>query len=127
MNLLLDTHAFVWWDSDKAQLSRSALQACQNPQNNLFLNLASVWEMQIKAQLGKLSLRLPLRDLVRDHRRRGLSIASLEVEDIFGLAALPMIHRDPFDRLLISQAKQGGYQLVRRDPLLGGYGVAILW
>ena len=127
MKLLLDTHAFVWWDSDKAQLSHRVLQACLDPRNHLFLSIVSIWEMQIKAQLGKLTLRLPLRDLVEDHRRRGLLIASVEIEDILGLAALPMIHRDPFDRLLVSQVRRGGYQLVSRDPLLAGYGVSILW
>ena len=112
MNLLLDTHAFVWWDSDQARLSARAMAAFLNPQNKMFLSVVSVWEMQIKAQLGKLTLRLPLRDLVDDHRRRGLLIAHIEVDDTLGLAELPMLHGDPFDRLLISQARRGGFQLV---------------
>ena len=66
MNLVVDTHAFIWWDSDKAQLSSRALSAFFNPQNQLLLSIVSVWEMQIKAQLGKLTLRLPLQELV-DH------------------------------------------------------------
>ena len=78
MNLLLDTHAFIWWDSDKAQLSSRALSAFFDLRNQLFLSIVSVWEMQIKAQLGKLTLRLPLGELVAGHRRKGLLIASME-------------------------------------------------
>ncbi len=59
MKLLLDTHAFLWWDADQARLSSGALAACLDPANSLFLSIASVWEMQIKMQLGKLALRLP--------------------------------------------------------------------
>lgn len=127
MNLLLDTHAFVWWDSDKAHLSPRALTALFDPDNRLSLSLVSVWEMQIKAQLGKLVLRLPLRELIDDHRRRGLQITPVEVEDVLGLATLPMIHRDPFDRLIIAQALRGGYQLVSRDPQVASYGLPVLW
>ncbi|MBA2430774.1 MAG: type II toxin-antitoxin system VapC family toxin [Chthoniobacterales bacterium] len=67
MKLLLDTHAFIWWYSHHAKLSTAALAACQSPTNSLHLSLASVWEMQIKIQLGKLTLRLPLADVLRDH------------------------------------------------------------
>ncbi len=127
MNLLLDTHAFIWWDSDQTQLLSRALAAFLNPSNKLFLSLVSVWEMQIKAQLGKPALRLPLRDLVDDHRRKGLLIAHIEVDDALGLAELPLLHGDPFDRLLISQARRGGLRLVSRDSLIAGYDVPILW
>ena len=127
MNLLLDTHAFIWWDSDQAQLSSRALTALVDPGNKLFLSIVSVWEMQIKAQLAKLTLRLPLRDLVDDHRRRRLLIAHVEVDDVLGIGELPMHHRDPFDRLIISQALRGGYPLVSRDPLVASYGVPVLW
>lgn len=127
MNLLLDTHAFLWWDNEPAKLSRNVLNACFDPHNQLFLSIASIWELQIKLQLGKLALRMPLADVLDDHRAKGLLIASLEVEDILGLAALPTIHRDPFDRLLVSQARRGGFQLVTRDPLIVNYGVATLW
>ena len=66
MKLLLDTHAFIWWDGDASKLSAAALAACQSQANGLHLSLASVWELQIKLQLGKLSLRLPLADVLRD-------------------------------------------------------------
>jgi PIN domain nuclease of toxin-antitoxin system len=65
MKLLLDTHTFIWWDSEPARLSPQALALCQDRQNVLLLSVVSVWEMQIKLQLGKLRLALPLK---RDHR-----------------------------------------------------------
>ena len=65
MKLLLDTHAFIWWDGDQSKLSAEALAACQSTENSLHLSLASVWELQIKMQLGKLALRIPLADVLR--------------------------------------------------------------
>lgn len=64
MKLLLDTHTFIWWDSDPAKLSATAMALCSDPGNELILSATSLWEMQIKHQLGKLSLRLPLVDIV---------------------------------------------------------------
>ena len=124
---LARSHAFIWWDSDQTQLSSRALTALVDPGSKLFFSIVSVWEMQIKAQLGKLTLQLPLRDLVDDHRRKRLLIAHLEVDDVLGLGELPMLHRDPFDRLIVSQALRGGYQLVTRDSLVASYGVPVVW
>ena len=86
-----------------------------------------MWELQIKLQLGKLALRLPLSSGLADQHRKGMQIANVEIEDVLGLAALPMLHRDPFDRLIVSQALRGGYRLVTRDPLVTSYGVPTLW
>ena len=74
MKLLLDTHAFIWWDSDPAQLSARALAALRDPANEVWLSVASVWEMVVKAQLGKLTLRLPLPDIVRQQQANGLRV-----------------------------------------------------
>jgi PIN domain nuclease of toxin-antitoxin system len=68
VKLLLDTHAFIWWDGDQLKLSEVALIACQSRANTLHLSLASVWELQIKMQLGKIALRLPLADVLRDSK-----------------------------------------------------------
>lgn len=101
MKLLLDTHAFIWWDSGDARLSAAALAACKSPANSLHLSLASVWEMQIKMQLGKLTLRLPLAEVLRDEQQRnGIMLEPVELEDILALETLQQLHRDPFDRLL---------------------------
>jgi len=64
MKLLLDTHVFIWWHSEREKLSFQALKYCQNPKFELFLSIASLWEIQIKQQLGKLELQYPLREMV---------------------------------------------------------------
>lgn len=128
MKLLLDTHAFIWWDGDQTKLSTKVLAACQSPANTLHLSLASVWEMQIKAQLGKLTLRLPLADILREQQERnGLQIEPTTLDDILALSNLPSLHRDPFDRMLIAQAQRCGFQIVSHDAELSRYGVAMLW
>ncbi len=128
MKLLLDTHVFIWWDGDQTKLSAKVLAACKSPANTLHLSLASVWEMQIKAQLGKLTLRLPLADILRDEQQRnGLQIEAITLDDILALSKLPSLHRDPFDRMLIVQAQRRDFQIVSHDAELARYGVATLW
>ena len=128
MKLLLDTHAFIWRDGDASKLSAAALAACQSPANSLHLSLASVWELQIKLQLGKLSLRLPLADVLRDQQRQnGLVLEPVTLQDILALSALPALHRDPFDRLLIAQATRGGFHLITHAAELARYPVVVLW
>ncbi len=128
MKLLLDTHAFIWWDGDQSKLSPAARAACESSANSLFLSLASVWEMQIKVQLGKLNLRLPLEKILRDQQEHnGLILEPVTLDDILGLEQLPPHHRDPFDRLLIAQAGRGGFQLVSQDPEIARYFVPVLW
>lgn len=128
MRLLLDTHAFIWWDSGDPRLSRAALAACESSANTLHLSLASVWELQIKAQLGKLTLRIPLADVLRDQQQQnGLILEALTLEDILSLSSLPPHHRDPFDRILVTQTQRGGFQLVSNDPEIARYGITVLW
>ena len=128
MKLLFDTHAFIWWDGDASKLSKAALAACQSQANSLHLSLASVWELQIKLQLCKLSLRVPLADVVRDQQHQnGLVLEPVTLEDILALSALPTLRRDPFDRLIIAQATRGGFHLITHDAELARYPVAVLW
>ncbi len=127
MKLLLDTHAFMWWDSQSSQLSPRALVGCSDPANDLLLSAASVWEMQIKAQLGKLQLRAPLAKIISDQRANGIIILEVAVEHVLGLGSLPPIHRDPFDRLLVVQANEEGALLVSNDPIIRQYPVKVLW
>ncbi len=92
------------------------------------LSLASVWELQIKSQLGKVELPLPLAELLHKHVvQNRLFIEPFIREDIFALSSLPSHHRDPFDRLIIAQARRGGFQLVSCDPEIARYDVDVLW
>lgn len=128
MKLLLDTHAFIWWDGGDARLSPAALAVCRSQVNSLHLSLASVWELQVKMQLGKLVMRLPLADVSRDQQtRNGLLLEPIILKDILALATLPPHHRDHFDRMLVVQAQRGGFHLVSNDSEIARYAVPILW
>lgn len=128
MNLLLDTHTFIWWDSEPARLSVSALSACQDPANTLIVSVVSVWEIQIKSQLGKLKLNLPLSEIIQSQRQtNNVQILSVELEHVLELQNLPYHHKDPFDRLLIAQANVEGAQLVSGDSAFSGYPINLIW
>ena len=127
MKLLFDTHAFMWWDSDPSLLSRRVLALCQDPENDLLLSVVSVWEMQIKAQLGKLKLDLPLDELVENQQRiNGIQVLPVKLEHVLALDELPFHHKDPFDRMLIAQAQVERLTLVTGDLRLKAYPVKIL-
>ncbi|MBK9600358.1 MAG: type II toxin-antitoxin system VapC family toxin [Anaerolineales bacterium] len=85
MKLLLDTHTFLWWDSEPEKLSRRALELCQNPENTLVLSVASIWEMQIKIQLGKLQIKIPLEEMISQQQKNGIEILPVEASHIFSL------------------------------------------
>lgn len=128
MKILLDTHAFIWWDSDISQLSPTALQLCQNPANTLLLSAASVWEMQIKQQLGKLKLKLPLREIVQTQQEsNGIVVLPVQLAHVLLLEQLSLHHRDPFDRLLIAQANAEQAALLSCDSVFQKYQVNIIW
>lgn len=128
MDLLLDTCAFIWWDSSSGSLSAAATAAMHDSANRLHLSLASLWEMQLKHQKGKLVLRKPLAEIVEDQcSQNGLLLLAIEPADIFGLGQLPTHHADPFDRLILSQAKQRGFSVVTDDREFAKYGVPVVW
>ncbi len=128
MNLLLDTHTFLWIVGDQHYLSPAAREACQDRRNGLSLSLASVWEMQIKAQLGKLSLPRPLPDLIQEQQEvNGIQVLPVDLPHIYALPLLPPHHRDPFDRLIIAQAIVVGMTIVTADHAFRSYAVPLLW
>jgi PIN domain nuclease of toxin-antitoxin system len=128
MRYLLDTHAFIWLDNDPEKLSPRVAAICANPESSLFLSMASIWEMQIKVQLDKLtlpaSIELIVRQQVLDNRIRLLPI---EFEHILQLNQLPFHHKDPFDRLLIAQARYVNLTLLSDDLVFQKYSVTRIW
>lgn len=128
MKLLLDTHAFIWWASAPERLSDEALAACQGRNNSLILSVASVWEMQIKLQLGKLKLKSSLNSLIETQQRANdLQILPVELRHVLALSDLPPHHKDPFDRLLIAQALAEDALLVSADAMFSRYSVKLFW
>jgi PIN domain nuclease of toxin-antitoxin system len=128
MELLLDTHALIWWDEKPARLGSKARAACLDSANELWLSVASVWEIQIKMMLGRLALRQPLKHLIEDQvKRNGMLILPLKFEHVLRLESLPERHKDPFDRLLVAQALEENCVLVSHDPLIAQYPVTTIW
>ena len=127
MRILLDTHLFIWWDSEPQQLSPEARALCDDAENTLVLSVASVWEMQIKQQLGKLKLRLPLAELIADQQKdNGIEILRVDLSHVLTLEKLPLHHKDPFDRLLIAQANAENIGILSVDAVFKQYEVKLL-
>ena len=128
MKLLLDTHTFIWWDTDPAQLSQQVLDLCHDQTNTLILSVVTVWEIQIKSQLGKLALDLPLAELVQSQQdANGIQLLPVNLAHVLALDTLPRHHKDPFDRLLIAQANIEGAMLLSKDPAFAAYSVQVVW
>lgn len=128
MKLLLDTHTFIWWDSSPQKLSSKALALCQNPENSLLVSVASIWEIQIKLQLGKLSLNLPLTEVIESQQvTNNIELLPITIAHVLALNNLPTHHKDPFDRLLIAQANIEDAVLVSCDSIFAKYPVKIDW
>lgn len=128
MNVLLDTQAFLWLDSDQAKLSKRAKQVCSDTGNALWLSVASAWEMQIKIGLGKLRLQQPLAEIISTQRRvNGIQVLGIELPHALELANLPPHHKDPFDRLLIAQARCSDWDIISKDSEFARYQVRVIW
>ena len=127
MKLLLDTHIFIWWADQPEKLSTAALSALEDEANELLLSVASVWEMQIKIQLGKLKLSLPLKELIKSQQETNeLTVLPVELTHVLALDALPLHHKDPFDRLLIAQSTEEDLTLVSADSQFSAYPAKLL-
>ncbi len=127
MKLLLDTHIFIEWADHPEKLSQAVLSALEDAANELLVSVASVWEMQIKIQLGKLKLSLPLKELVESQQETNdLKILPVALAHVLALEALPFHHKDPFDRLLIAQCIEEDATLVSADSQFSAYLIKLL-
>jgi len=129
VRLLLDCHCWLWWFAQPSRLNETAVAQIGDEGNELWLSAACVWEMGIKIAIGKLSLPLPLDSYVASWMQE-LGARPLEIKAAHALraAALPMHHRDPFDRMLIAQAQLEGMTLVSADEVFRKYkGAAVVW
>lgn len=127
MNLLLDTHTLIWFLEGNANLSPSALQGIQNPQNKCFVSSASLWEIAIKISLDKLVMPcsfLGLKDLIWEN---GIEILPTKFEHFLQVSTLPFHHRDPFDRIIIAQSFVEKMKIVGKDEHFNAYGLSPIW
>lgn len=128
MNLLLDTHALLWFLAGDPRLSTTARAAIEDLGNTRLLSVASAWEIAIKASLGKLNLRGPFHELIPVQlRSNSIQLLPIAPEHLNSLLNLPFHHRDPFDRMLVSQAIVENATLVSADTTLDQYSILRLW
>jgi PIN domain nuclease of toxin-antitoxin system len=128
VNLLMDTHTFIWFDAEPAKLSTHAAQILTDPNNRVLLSVVTIWELIIKTQIGKLTLRDAVRTVVDDHvSRNAIEILDIRAEQVYAIGTLPTAHKDPFDRLLVAQAIVEGAPLVTADPVFANYPVTVEW
>jgi len=128
MRLLIDTHSFLWFINDNAQLSHNARQLIEDGGNEILLSVASLWEIAIKMSIGKLNLGQPFPELFpRQLQVNRIQLLSITLDHLSVVATLPLHHRDPFDRLLIAQATVEQVPVVGVDAAFDAYGVNRLW
>ncbi len=120
MNLLVDTHVLLWWLDNPSQLSEAAATAIRDGANVVYVSAATVWEIVIKKTLGRLDAPDNLDEVLRECRFTSLPIT---VAHALAVQAIPMRHRDPFDRMLVAQARAEGMTIVTRDLKVLEYAV----
>ncbi|OGH15672.1 MAG: hypothetical protein A3C22_00155 [Candidatus Levybacteria bacterium RIFCSPHIGHO2_02_FULL_37_10] len=123
MRYLLDTHIFIWWMEKNKRLSKDIFNLLNNPQNQIFLSVASVWELIIKK--AKKKLKTP-KDVQGGIKASGFIPINIEMLHVLDLEKLPMHHNDPFDRIIISQAKIEHLTLITADKKIWKYNLALL-
>ena len=123
MQYLLDTHVILWWFTTPKKISNKAQRIIRDKSNNIFLSSASFWEMAIKKGLGRLTLP---HNLIETVTTENFKILPIMPEEGLGVADLPLIHSDPFDRLLIIQAKLHDLVIITKDAKIAEYPVVIV-
>jgi PIN domain nuclease of toxin-antitoxin system len=127
MKIMLDTHIFLWFISGDTRLSTDVRDVIRDPDNEVYLSVVSVWECIVKYQLGKLPLpETPETYLPKQRDLHQIASLSFDESSVVQLAKLPLIHRDPFDRILICQALQNGLTIATVDASIRAYYVSVI-
>ena len=128
MRLLLDTHTLLWWIADSRRLPIATHRAILDSENDKLVSAVTAWEISIKYHLGKLPSAGPIvGNLPAAIATEGFRELPISVSDAARAGALPGLHRDPFDRLLVAQALDGNLTLVSNESVFDSYGVSRLW
>jgi len=122
VRLLLDTHILIWWLSDDRKLARAAREIIANPDNDVLVSAASVWEVAIKAALGRIDVELD--DFEDEIVKSGFRPLPIGLRHAVTVGRLPAVHRDPFDRMLVAQASVEELRVVSHDRVFERYGLA---
>jgi PIN domain nuclease of toxin-antitoxin system len=126
MKQLLDTHSFIWFVTGNPRITPEVRAQIENNEN--FLSIASIWEIAIKSNLGKLNLGITIDKLVEQQViANGIELLDITTSHLAIVAILPLHHRDPFDRLLIAQAMVEGLPIVGMDEMFDAYPIQRVW
>ena len=127
MSILIDTHVFLWGAGIEKRLSDSTRELLDDPETPIFFSVASAWEIAIKWSKGRVDLPEHPAEVVRNAiSMSGMSQLAVTMKDALAVADLPYHHKDPFDRLLIAQARNHGLRLMTADPILEKYDVDVI-
>lgn len=127
MDILLDTHSFLWFAENTAELSALAKKEVENINNKCFLSIASLWEHSIKLSLNKLELYRPFNSIPDLLTANSIEILPIQFKHLQQLLILPLHHRDPFDRLILAQAISQDMVIVTKDGIFKKYTSNIIW
>ena len=128
MNVLLDTCTFLWVITDADELSDKARELFVKPDNDVYLSVVSEWEMAVKYKLGRLPLPENPQQYIPDQREKhAIASLSLDEESALHIIRLPEIHKDPFDRMIVSQALIHGFAIVTPDEFIHQYPARVIW
>ena len=124
---LLDTHTFLWFINGDRQLSANAIEKIESDGAINFISIASIWEIAIKINLGKLESRKPFAEIKTYIEQNGFQVLPITIEDALLVSSLPFHHRDPFDRLIIAQSIQHKLPIITKDDNFRKYDTSVIW
>ncbi|MBF0120920.1 MAG: type II toxin-antitoxin system VapC family toxin [Desulfobacterales bacterium] len=127
MKIIIDTHTLLWFLNNDKKLSKKAKKIIENTSNDLFISIASFWEISIKLSLSKLVLDIPFKLLFDESEKLNIKILHIKKEHLITLTELPFIHRDPFDRIIVSQGIFEGYVIISIDKIFDKYKIKRIW
>ena len=127
MRYLLDTHAIIWYVEDSSELPKKISDIIDNPENEVYISSISLWEIALKVSLGKLDLELPLDEFLINIRRRDFTFLQIKDEYLNRLSDLPFVHKDSFDRLIISSVLAEDLTIITMDENMKKYDVSCIW
>ena len=127
MNYLLDTHAILWYFEDSSELPSKIVEIIDNPDISIYVSSVSLWEITLKMNLNKLDFSMTLDELIKIIESRDFNIIQIENEYLRKLSELPFIHKDPFDRMIISTAISEDLTIITVDENIHKYSVSCVW
>ena len=127
MDILLDTHAIIWFFEGDNRLSKTAIDIIYNLENTIYVSIASVWEVAIKLSTGKLKFNGGIENFIETVCKNEFDLLAISPDHIKAIAELPFVHRDPFDRMLVTQAMVENITIVTVDENISKYDVSAIW